>query len=187
MCIYLLGKVLFFFLSSQRPCCQCQHLSPWLPTAHFGSCAPGDGKRQIELNVLWKSDSFQCEKHLMIPPFFCFSEWPPPPTLALILAGAWLTGTIIAMEIGAMTFMPACANGNMQSRSAKDAAMRAAFLSEQSCGAAWIRWKVASLRKRQVLRLSCHSETPQLFHPSQQKWMDLAFLFILSNVNLSFG
>lgn len=48
-------------------------------------------------------------------------------------------------------------------------------------------WKFASLKQRQVLRLSCHSETLQLFHPSQQKWMDLAFLFILSNVNLSFG
>lgn len=76
MCIYLSGKILFF-LSSQRPSSQCQHLSPWLPSAHFGSCTLGDGKRQIELNVLWKCDSFQHAKHLMIPPLFCFSEWPP--------------------------------------------------------------------------------------------------------------
>lgn len=29
-------------------------------------------------------------------------------------------------------------------------------------------WKVASQKKRQVLRLSCHSEGPQLFHPSTE-------------------
>lgn len=129
---------------------------------------------------------FSVHQHLMFFLFFAWVADPLPPTLLLILAGAWLTGTSLPWRLWRWR---SCLHSRTQTFE------HTQTQTWKSDRLSWVNkllhsvapWKVASLKKRQVLRLSCHSETPQLFHPSQQKWMGLAFLFILSNINLSFG
>lgn len=85
------------------------------------------------------------------------------------------------MEIEAMTL----AHTHKHIYTIMDLEMRQAFTSKRCT--VWLNEKLP-LKKRQSLGLSCHSEgTAQLLHPFLQKRTDPDFLFILSNVNLSFG
>lgn len=96
VCIF---RKIDFFFSLQRPSCHCQHLVAMVTMISLWKLHP---RRLNKAN--WAECSlevwfFSVHQHLMFFLFFAWVTDPLPPTLPLILAGAWLTGTSLPWRL----------------------------------------------------------------------------------------